>query len=92
MIRSFRNKGLGRFFRTGDKRGIRPEHAARLSRILDRLDAAVRVKDMDLPGYRLHPLKADRVGEWAVSVSGNWRVIFRFEGPDIVDIDYDDYH
>ena len=92
MIRSFRNKGLSRFFQSGDKRGIRPEHAPRLARILDRLNAAVLVKDTDLPGYRLHPLKANRAGEWAVSVSGNWRVIFRFEGLDAVDVDYDDYH
>lgn len=92
MIQSFRNKGLRRYFETGDKRGIRPEHAPKLARILDRLDAAIRPQDMSLPGYDLHQLSGDLVGYWAVSVSGNWRVMFRFQGENALDVDYLDYH
>jgi len=92
MIKSFRHRGLERFFHSGDKRGIRPEHAARLARILDRLDASVRAADMGLPGYKLHPLSGPLRGAWAVSVSGNLRVTFRFEGQDAVEVDYLDYH
>jgi proteic killer suppression protein len=92
MIRSFRNKGLKRFYESDDRRGIRPEHAPRLARILDRLDASVRPQDMNLPGYGLHRLHGDLKGYWAVSVSGNWRVTFRFEEQDTVDVDYMDYH
>jgi proteic killer suppression protein len=92
MIRSFRHKGLQRFFINGDKRGIRPEHAARLARILDRLDASLGPHDMALPGYKLHRLSGSLEGNWAVSVSGNWRVIFHFEEQDAVEVDYLDYH
>ena len=92
MIQSFRHKGLGRFFSEGVKSGIRPEHAKRLRLILGRLNASVSVKDMDLPGLQLHQLKGDRKGTWAVSVSGNWRVTFRFQGRDATDVDYEDYH
>lgn len=92
MIRSFRNKGLKRFFESGDRRGIRPDHATQLARILDRLDASTGPQDMALPGYDLHQLRGDLRGYWAVTVSGNWRVMFRFEGEDAVDVDYLDYH
>jgi len=67
-------------------------HAAKLARILDRLDASVRSQDMNLPGYRLHQLSGKEKGTWSVWVTGNWRVTFRFDGPDVVSVDYRDYH
>jgi len=92
MIRVFRHKGLREYYETGDKRGINPDHASRLARILDRLDASVQPSDMDLPGYHLHQLSGRAKGTWSVRVSGNWRVIFTFEGEDATDVDYLDYH
>jgi proteic killer suppression protein len=92
VIRSFKHKGIERFFRDGDKRGIEPGHAARLARILDRLDASMTPRDMDLPGFKLHELKGSEKGAWAVSVSGNRRVVFKFESNDAVQVDYLDYH
>ncbi len=92
MIKRFRHKGLERFFTQSDWRGIPPQHAARLERMLDRLDAAIRPEDMRLPGYRFHALTGDRHGYFAVSVSGNWRLTFRFEGEDATDVDLEDYH
>jgi proteic killer suppression protein len=92
MIQNFRHKGLHRFFAKGDYRGIPAQHAARLERLLDRLDAAVQPEDMDLPGYRFHTLKGDRKEDYAVSVSGNWRLTFRFEGEDATNVDLEDYH
>jgi proteic killer suppression protein len=92
VIRSFKHKGLQRFFFDGVKAGIRPEHADRLRLILAQLHAAVSPDDMALPGLRLHRLKGDRKGTWSVTVSGNWRITFSFEGKDAVDVDYEDYH
>ena len=92
MIRSFKHKGLERFFLTGSKGGIRAEHADRLRIILGRLSASVAPRDMNLPGLALHPLKGDRKGTWSVRVSGNWRVTFTFVGKDADAVDYDDYH
>lgn len=92
MIRSFRHKGLQRFFGTGSKSGIQASHADRLRLILGRLDAATSPGDMALPGLVLHPLKGERRGFWAVRVSGNWRVTFRFVGKDAEVVDYEDYH
>ena len=92
MIRSFKHKGLHRSFEEGVKSGIRPEQAKRLRLILGALNAATSPNDMDLPGLRLHELKGDRKGTWSVTVSGNWRVTFRFEGKDAIDVDYEDYH
>jgi toxin HigB-1 len=92
MIKSFRHKGLGKFFVTGTTSGIRPDHAERLRLILARLSGARAPQDMALPGLRFHPLKGDMKGSFAVNVSGNWRVIFRFDGQDAVDVDYLDYH
>jgi toxin HigB-1 len=92
MIRSFRHKGLRRFFLTGAVSGIRPDHADRLRLILGQLHAAETAKDMALPGLRLHPLKGAMSGYFAVDVSGNWRVVFRFHEADAFDVNYLDYH
>lgn len=92
MIRKFRHKGLERFFRKGDYGGIPAQSAARIERMLDRLDACAVPADMDVPGYRFHRLKGERAGEFAVSVSGNWRLTFAFDGEDAVDVNLEDYH
>ena len=92
MIRSFRRRGLERFFLSGAKSGIRPEQADRLRLVLAQLYASVAPGDMALPGLRLHELKGDRKGTWSVTVSGNWRVTFSFDGKDAVEVDYEDYH
>jgi toxin HigB-1 len=92
VIRSFKHKGLEAFFRDGERSGIDPSHSSRLARILDRLDASMTVQDMNLPGFKLHELKGREKGVWSVTVSGNWRVVFRFEGNDAVQVDYVDYH
>jgi len=81
-----------RFFETGSKSGVQSQHAERLRLILGRLNAAARPKDMDLPGLRPHPLKGSRKGTWAVWVSGNWGVTFKFVGADADVVDYEDYH
>jgi proteic killer suppression protein len=92
MIRSFKHKGLARFFETGSKAGIQAQHAERLRLILAQLNAATAPDDMGLPGLRLHPLRGDRKGTWSVWVSGNWRVTFKFAGKDAEIVDYEDYH
>lgn len=92
MILSFKPKGLEKFFRTGKSSGIRADHARRLRLILARLSASRRPSDMALPSLRLHPLKGDMKGYFAVGVNGNWRVVFRFQGEDAADVDYLDYH
>jgi proteic killer suppression protein len=92
MIRSFKHKGLAKFFNSGSTAGIQAAHAKRLRLILGRLNAASGAKDMDLPGLRLHELKGDRSGMWSVTVSGNWRVTFRFDNGDAEVVNYEDYH
>ena len=92
MIRSIRHKGLKRLYEDDDSRGVITAHAVKLQDILARLDAATAAADMDLPGFRLHPLKGDFRGFWAVTVRANWRVIFRFADGDALDVDYVDYH
>ncbi len=92
MIRTFKHKGLAKFFETGTKSGIQAQHAERLRLILGTLNAAVTPEDMALPGLKLHPLKGARKGTWAVSVSGNWRITFQFIGADAEVVDYEDYH
>jgi len=92
MIRSFAHKGLENFFLTGNLKGIQAQHVAKLARLLDRLDAAARVEDMEFPGAGLHPLKGDLDGLWSVKVSGNWRLTFRFESGDAYFVNYWDYH
>jgi toxin HigB-1 len=92
LIISFRHKGLEQFFETGSKKGIQADHSNKLARILDRLDSSTSPKDMDLPAYRLHPLKGREKGRWSVWVNGNWRVTFEFEGENAIVVDYEDYH
>ena len=92
MIRTFRHKGLRLLFERGDRREVQPHHADKIGRILARLEEASEVGNMDLPGFRLHSLKGDLAGFWSVTVSGNWRVIFRFEGRHASDVDLIDYH
>jgi proteic killer suppression protein len=92
MIKSFNHKGLEKFFYTGNKKGIQAEHSGRLERLLDRLNAANDIKDMNYPGSNLHQLKGDKKGLHSVRVSGNWRVIFEFNEGDAFIVDYDDYH
>ena len=92
MMRSIRHKGLRRLFEDDDSRGVRADHVEKLQRILARLQAARAVLDMDLPGYRLHPLKGALKGYYAVTVQANWRVIFRFVDGEAQDVDYLDYH
>ena len=92
VIKSFRHKGLERFFLKGTKTGIQAAHAARLARQLQRLDVAQRPQDMNVPGWKLHSLKGRQKGHWSVWVRGNWRLTFMFEGEDAVLVDYQDYH
>jgi proteic killer suppression protein len=91
-ILTFRHKGLERFFLRGTTAGIQARHARRLRLILGRLNVAREPRDMALPGLDRHPLKGERRGAWAVSVSGNWRITFAFSGPDVVNVEYEDYH
>jgi proteic killer suppression protein len=92
MIRRFRHRELERFFRRGDISGINAQHAARLRRLLTSLNVSTRPAGMNLPGYRLHRLRGDREGQWAVSVSGNWRLVFEFEDEGVTNVDLVDYH
>ena len=92
MIKSFKHKGLKKFYYDGDRKGVNVKHAQRLGRILDRMDASMEPQDMNLPSFQLHELQGKEKGTWAVSVSGNWRVTFKFEGDDAVFVDYRDYH
>ena len=92
MIKSFRHKGLEGFFHEGSKAGIQPAHASKLRLQLAALDQAVRPEDMSASAWRLHPLKGSLKDHWAVTVNGNWRMVFAFEGSDAVLVDYLDYH
>lgn len=92
MIQSFRHKGLRRFYETGSAAGIQPKHATRLRMLLVALETAQVIADMDLPGFRLHPLKGQAKGRWSVWVNGNWRVTFEFREGHAYVLDYEDYH
>jgi toxin HigB-1 len=92
MIRSFRHKGLEKFFMTGSRAGIRPEHSRRLNDQLSALNSSGSPEHMRVPGWDLHELKGALAGHWAVKVSANWRLTFAFEGADAVLVDYQDYH
>ena len=92
MIKSFRHKGLEAFFRRGPKSGIEPHHAAKLRVQMTALNAATKPDDLSAPGWRLHPLTGSLKGFYSITVNGNWRVIFRFDGIDVELVDYLDYH
>jgi proteic killer suppression protein len=92
VIRSFRHKGIEAFFNTGSKAGIQPKHESRLRILLTTLHLASTPLDMNRPGWDWHILKGDLAGHWSVSVNGNWRLTFTFEGQDAVLVDYQDYH
>jgi len=92
MIESFRHKGLRLLFEDGNRAKVKASDVKKIERILARLNEARDVRDMALPGYKLHPLKGDLAGFWSVQVSGNWRIVFRFEGAHAHDVDLIDYH
>ncbi len=92
MIKTFRHKGLKAFFETGNKSGIQPHHAPRLRRQLTRLDLAKCPSDMNVPGWGLHLLAGNLDGHCSVTVNGNWRMTFAFDGEDAILVDYQDYH
>jgi proteic killer suppression protein len=92
MIQHFKHKGLGLFFTASDYRGIPAQYASRIERILDRLDAATKAEDMNLTGFKFHGLSGDRKGTFAVSVTGNWRITFKFDGDNAMDVELEDYH
>ena len=92
VIKTFKHKGLKKFFEYGSKGGIQAAHAAKIERILDRLNAATDLQDMNAPGYDLHPLKGAFKGYYSVHVNGNWRIIFRFENGEADNVDLVDYH
>lgn len=92
MIRSFKHRGLKRLYERDDRGGIRPDMVETLEDILARLDEAETPQAMNLPGYRLHPLKGALKGFWSVTVRANWRIVFRFEGVDALDVELTDYH
>ena len=92
MIQSFRHKGLRRFYETGSTSGIQSDHAARLRMQLTALDTAQNIQDMDIPGYKLHPLKGKLKGRSSILVNGNWRLTFEFRKGDVYLLDYEDYH
>jgi len=92
MIKSFRHKGLRRFFETGSTSGIQVKHARRLRMQLAALDTARIIEDMDIPGFRLHPLKGELQGRWSITVNGNWRMTFEFKDANAYVLDYEDYH
>ena len=92
MIENFKDRRLKRLYERGDRSKIRADLVDKVERILARLDQALVIDDMDLPGYRLHELKGDLKGFWSISLSGNWRIIFRFENGEAYDVEMIDYH
>ena len=92
MIKSFKHKGLRAFFETGSTRGIQSKHANKLRMQLAAIDTAYSIDDLDIPGYRLHPLKGARKDLWSITVNGNWRITFEFENGNAYIVNYEDYH
>jgi proteic killer suppression protein len=92
LIKSFKHKGLEKFYLTGSKAGIIPSHASKLQSQLTRLDDALNAKDMGVPGFSLHQLHGAMAGHWSVRVNGNWRLTFRFVDGNAEVVDYQDYH
>jgi proteic killer suppression protein len=92
MLKTFRHKGLRRLFEGDHLSGVRADQVRRIGDVLAHLDMARHPRDLDLPGYRLHPLRGELKGHWSVTISGNWRIVFRFEDGDAFDVDLVDYH
>jgi proteic killer suppression protein len=92
MIQSFRHKGLRRFYESGSMSGIQPHHAKRLRMQLAALDTAHLIDDMNIAGFRLHPLKGEGKGRWSIWVNGNWRLTFEFRSGQVYVLEYEDYH
>ena len=92
MIKSFRHKGLKKFYASGLASGIQPQHARRLRMQLTALDTAYVIEDMDIPGFRLHPLMGSDKGRWSIWANGNWRVTFEFRDGHAFVLNYEDYH
>ena len=92
MIVSFRHKGLKQLFERGNRRGVNPQHVAKIENILGVLDIAQKIEDVDVHSFRLHPLTGDLKGFWSVMVRANWRVVFRFENGNVFEVDLLDYH
>jgi proteic killer suppression protein len=92
MIKTLRHRGLKRLFEGGDASKVRADQLKRIADVLAHLDTAQRPADVDLPGYRLHPLKGGLKGHWSVSISGSWRIVFCLEDGDVFDVDLVDYH
>ena len=91
-IKSFKHKGLKKFFETGSKAGIQAKHERRLRMQLAAIDTATNIDDVNLPGFKLHPLKGDRYGIWSITVNGNWRITFEFVDGNAFILNYEDYH
>lgn len=92
MIKSFRHKGLKKFFDSGSVAGIQPQHSRRLRMQLMALDTAISIEDMDIPGFKLHSLKGSDKDRWSVWVNGNWRITFEFRDSHVFVLNYEDYH
>lgn len=92
MIKSFKHKGLGKFFTSGSKQGIQAIHAEKLSSILATLDEMIDIRDLGTPAYRLHKLTGDLKGLWSVTIQANWRITFEFKDENVYIVDYQDYH
>jgi len=92
MIKTWKHKGLKELFLAGRRKGVRPDMADRLRRCLDVLDAANSLEALGLPGFRLHPLSGEMKGKYSIRVTGNWRITFRFENGDVLDVNLEDYH
>lgn len=92
MIKSFKHKGLEDFFNSGSTKGIQQSHANKLRLQLAAMDTATSIEDLNIPGYRLHPLKGNRKGIWSITVNGNWRITFEFIDGNAYIVNYEDYH
>lgn len=92
MIKSFKHKGIEKLFYEGSSKAIQQKHKSKLEDILDLLDSAIQIQDMNFPGSKLHKLEPKKANNWSVSVSGNWRITFKFIDNDVYEVDYTDYH
>ena len=92
MIKSFRHKGLEKFYATGSTKGIQAKHSKKIRMQLSALDTALTIEDIDIPGYRLHQLKGSLKGNWSITVNANWRITFEFTDGNVYIVNYEDYH